>query len=202
MTAWLLPLLAGGVTGSSLRLGLAAALSADLPDLLSRPWTSTRPRGSICSISRRRRRSAFSREEWTIGARIILPAVVTGLSSRWAHGLVVQRLDTSVLRKLFGLFLLYIGLTEFFGRINPPRIRRIRPQPQTESGLAHKSQSAFFQRIRFTLRRLPCYGSAYLFHPDSQQSQEHQHEGDGQGDERIGDEPGDKVTDKAHLPPP
>ena len=51
--------------------------------------------------------------------RIILPAVVTGLAAAGLTAWLSNALDTSVLRKLFGLFLLYIGLTELFRKDKP-----------------------------------------------------------------------------------
>ena len=51
--------------------------------------------------------------------RIILPAVVTGLAAAGITAWLSNALDTSVLRKLFGLFLLYIGLTELFRKDKP-----------------------------------------------------------------------------------
>ena len=120
MTAWLLPLLAGGVTGvlSAFGIGGGSLLLIYLTSFAA--WTSTRPRGSICSISCRlpplpclltRRMDYWSKDH--------SPGCGDGLSSCWAHGLVVHALDTSVLRKLFGLFLLYIGLTELFRKDKP-----------------------------------------------------------------------------------
>ena len=54
--------------------------------------------------------------------KVILPAILAGLATAACTALLANRLDTHLLRKLFGVFLLYIGLRELFRRDkNQPR---------------------------------------------------------------------------------
>ena len=46
----------------------------------------------------------------------ILPAILAGLAAAAATALLSNSLDTRLLKKLFGVFLLYIGLRELFRR--------------------------------------------------------------------------------------
>ena len=48
--------------------------------------------------------------------KVILPAILAGLVAAACTALLANRLETHVLRKLFGVFLLYIGLRELFRR--------------------------------------------------------------------------------------
>ncbi len=49
----------------------------------------------------------------------LVPAIVSGLVGTALAAWVATALDVSLLRRLFGLFLLYIGMTELFRR-EPP----------------------------------------------------------------------------------
>lgn len=52
-------------------------------------------------------------------SRIILPAILSGLFFAALSAWISNSLGTSLLRKLFGMFLLYIGLRELFRRDQP-----------------------------------------------------------------------------------
>ena len=80
------------------------------------PWTSTKPRGSTCST--------FSpppshHKNGLLEKQAILPAVLAGLAAAGLAAWVSNGLDTGLLRKLFGLFLLYVGLTQLLRRDKP-----------------------------------------------------------------------------------
>lgn len=47
--------------------------------------------------------------------RVVLPAVITGCLSAAGAALLATSVDASLLRKLFGGFLIFVGLTELFG---------------------------------------------------------------------------------------
>ena len=56
--------------------------------------------------------------------KTILPAILAGLAAAAATAFLSNSLDTRLLKKLFGVFLLYIGLRELFRRDKkspPPR---------------------------------------------------------------------------------
>lgn len=46
--------------------------------------------------------------------KVILPAILAGLAAAGLAAWLSSSLDTGLLRKLFGLFLLYVGLRELF----------------------------------------------------------------------------------------
>lgn len=47
--------------------------------------------------------------------RVVLPAAITGCLSAAGAALLATSVDASLLRKLFGGFLIFVGLTELFG---------------------------------------------------------------------------------------
>ena len=61
---------------------------------------------------------------------VILPAVLAGLATAGLAAWVSNGLDTGLLRKLFGLFLLYIGLTQLL-RKDPPDARSPKTKTRT-----------------------------------------------------------------------
>lgn len=52
------------------------------------------------------------RKNGLLERRVILPAVLAGLAAAGAAAWISNGLDTGILRKLFGVFLLIIGVTE------------------------------------------------------------------------------------------
>ncbi len=47
--------------------------------------------------------------------RVVLPAAITGCLSAAGAALLATSVDASLLRKLFGGFLIFVGITELFG---------------------------------------------------------------------------------------
>ena len=56
------------------------------------------------------------RKNGLLDRRTILPAILAGLVTAGGAAWLSNGLDTGLLRKLFGVFLLYIGLTQLFAR--------------------------------------------------------------------------------------
>ena len=56
------------------------------------------------------------RKNGLLDRKTILPAVLAGLFTAGGAAWLSNGLDTGLLRKLFGIFLLYIGLTQFFAK--------------------------------------------------------------------------------------
>ena len=54
------------------------------------------------------------RKNGLLEKKVILPAILAGLCAAAGTALLANRLETHLLRKLFGVFLLYIGLRELF----------------------------------------------------------------------------------------
>lgn len=52
------------------------------------------------------------RKNGLLDRKVILPAILAGLAAAGASAWISNGLDTNLLRKLFGLFLLYIGVTQ------------------------------------------------------------------------------------------
>ena len=56
------------------------------------------------------------RKNGLLDRRTILPAILAGLVTAGGAAWLSNGLDTGLLRKLFGVFLLYIGLTQLFSK--------------------------------------------------------------------------------------
>lgn len=101
MMAWLLPLLAGGVTGvlSAFGIGGGSLLLIYLTSFAALDQHQAQGINLLYFLPAAGRCPAFSREEWTIEAKDHSPGCGDGLSSCWAHGLVVQRLGYQCVTK-------------------------------------------------------------------------------------------------------
>ena len=121
MMAWLLPLLAGGVTGvlSAFGIGGGSLLLIYLTSFAALDQHPAQGINLLYFLPAAAAALPSHAKNGLLEQRIILPAVVTGLAAAGLTAWLSNALDTSVLRKLFGLFLLYIGLTELFRKDKP-----------------------------------------------------------------------------------
>ena len=124
--------------------GIGGGSVADLPDLLAALDQHQAqginllyflPPPLPCLLTRRM-------DYWS--KAIILPAVVTGLAVAGLTAWLSNALDTSVLRKLFGLFLLYIGLTELFRKDKPTQDTKDSPPAPNGKRTGTKASPLFF----------------------------------------------------------
>lgn len=120
MSGWLLPLLAGaatgvlsgfGVGGGTLLLlymttfaGLEQSMAQGVNLLYFLPTAATALPAHI--------KNGF------VAWRVALPAVLAGLAGTGLAAWAATGLDTGLLRRLFGVFLLYIGVRELLRRDN------------------------------------------------------------------------------------
>ena len=51
-----------------------------------------------------------------ISMDIVLPAAIAGMSASAAGALLASVIDTEIIKKIFGLFLIYVGLRELFSK--------------------------------------------------------------------------------------
>ena len=121
MMAWLLPLLAGGVTGvlSAFGIGGGSLLLIYLTSFAALDQHQAQGINLLYFLPAAAAALPSHAKNGLLEQRIILPAVVTDLAAAGLTAWLSNALDTSVLRKLFGLFLLYIGLTELFRKDKP-----------------------------------------------------------------------------------
>ncbi|NCB63030.1 MAG: sulfite exporter TauE/SafE family protein [Clostridia bacterium] len=116
LTGWLIPALAGAVTGVLSGFGVGGGTLlliymtafAGLPQHLAQGINLLYflPTAATALPSHIKNRYV----EW----RVVIPAVIAGLIGTGIAAWVATALDVDLLRRFFGLFLLYIGGTELF----------------------------------------------------------------------------------------
>lgn len=118
MKAWLLPALAGLVCGVLSGLGIGGGT-------LLMVWMT-----AICGLEQRTAKGInllyflptavcaliFHIKNRLIRWDVVLPAALAGAAAAALTAWLGLRLDTGILRKIFGGFLLLVGLKELFGR--------------------------------------------------------------------------------------
>ena len=96
MTAWVIALLAGGATGILSAFGIGG--------------------GSLLLIYLTSFAALDQHQAQGINLLDFLPAILAGLAAAGLAAWISTGLDTRLLRKLFGLFLLYVGITQLVQR--------------------------------------------------------------------------------------
>ena len=121
MSGWLVPFLAGAATGilSGFGVGGGTLLLIYMTAFAGLPQEQAQGINLLYFLPAAAAALPSHAKNGLLEQRIILPAVVTGLAAAGITAWLSNALDTSVLRKLFGLFLLYIGLTELFRKDKP-----------------------------------------------------------------------------------
>lgn len=116
MTAWLLPLLAGTVTGvlSAFGIGGGSLLLIYLTAFASLDQHQAQGINLLYFLPAAAAALPSHQKNGLLEKKIILPAVLAGLVAAGLAAWVSNGLETGLLRKLFGLFLLYVGLTQLF----------------------------------------------------------------------------------------
>ncbi len=118
MKAWFLPALAGLICGLLSGLGIGGGT-------LLMVWLT-----AICGLEQRNAQGInllyflptalssliFHIKNRLIRWEIVLPAALTGAAAAALTAWLSQRLDTTLLCRIFGGFLLFVGLKELFGR--------------------------------------------------------------------------------------
>ena len=121
MTAWLLPLLAGTITGvlSAFGIGGGSLLLIYLTAFASLDQHQAQGINLLYFLPAAAAALPSHQKNGLLEKKVILPAVLAGLAAAGVAAWVSNGLETGLLRKLFGLFLLYVGLTQLF-RKDPP----------------------------------------------------------------------------------
>lgn len=116
MTAWLLPLLAGTVTGvlSAFGIGGGSLLLIYLAAFASLDQHQAQGINLLYFLPAAAAALPSHQKNGLLEKKVILPAVLAGLVAAGLAAWVSNGLETGLLRKLFGLFLLYVGLTQLF----------------------------------------------------------------------------------------
>ena len=118
MTAWLLPFLAGTVTGilSAFGIGGGSLLLIYLTAFAGMTQHQAQGINLLYFLPAAAAALPAHKKNDLLEKSVILPAILAGLCAAACTALLANRLDTHLLRKLFGVFLLYIGLRELFRR--------------------------------------------------------------------------------------
>lgn len=116
--SWLIPLLAGTATGvlSAFGVGGGSLLLIYLTSFAGVGQHQAQGINLLYFLPAAAAALPAHRKNGLLETGTILPAVLTGLATAALTAWVSNGLDTGLLRKLFGLFLLYVGLRELFHR--------------------------------------------------------------------------------------
>lgn len=116
MTGWLIPLLAGTATGvlSAFGVGGGSLLLIYLTAFAAVDQHQAQGINLLYFLPAAAAALPAHHKNGLLDKKTILPAILAGLAAAGLAAWVSNSLDTGLLRKLFGLFLLYIGLTELF----------------------------------------------------------------------------------------
>lgn len=122
MTSWLIPLLAGTATGilSAFGIGGGSLLLIYLTAFASLDQHQAQGINLLYFLPAAAAALPSHQKNGLLEKKVILPAVLAGLAAAGVAAWVSNGLETGLLRKLFGLFLLYVGLTQLF-RKDPPK---------------------------------------------------------------------------------
>ncbi len=116
--SWLLALLAGTVTGilSAFGVGGGSLLLIYLTTFAGVSQHTAQGINLVYFLPAAAAALPAHHKNGLLERRVLLPAILAGLAAAACTAVLSNHLDTGLLRKLFGLFLLYIGLRELFWR--------------------------------------------------------------------------------------
>lgn len=116
MTTWLLPALAGAVTGvlSGFGVGGGTLLLIYLTAFAGMEQTMAQGINLLYFLPAAATALPSHIKNGYIEKKVAVPAIAAGLICSAAAAWAATALDVELLRKCFGLFLLYIGITELF----------------------------------------------------------------------------------------
>ena len=115
MTAWVIALLAGGATGILSAFGIGGG-SLLLIYLTSFAALDQHQAQGINLLYFLPAALLAHHKNGLLEKKAILPAIFAGLAAAGLAAWISTGLDTHLLRKLFGLFLLYVGITQLVQR--------------------------------------------------------------------------------------
>lgn len=118
--SWVLPLVAGTLTGvlSAFGIGGGSLLLIYLTAFAGLDQHAAQGINLLYFLPAAAAALPAHRKNGLLDASVIRPAVLAGLAAAAGACLLSYRLDTYLLRKLFGCFLLYVGLRELLHKEN------------------------------------------------------------------------------------
>ena len=121
MMGWLLSLAAGAVTGvlSAFGIGGGSLLLIFLTAFAALDQHQAQGINLLYFLPAAAAALPSHAKNGLLDRKVILPAVLAGLAGAGLTAWLSNGLDTGLLRKLFGLFLLYIGLTQLLRKDKP-----------------------------------------------------------------------------------
>ena len=119
--SWLIPVLAGTVTGilSAFGIGGGSLLLIYLTAFASVSQHQAQGINLLYFLPAAAAALPAHKKNGLLEKKVIVPAILAGLAAAGLAAWLSNGMDTGLLRKLFGLFLLYIGLRELFHK-DPP----------------------------------------------------------------------------------
>ena len=118
MTGWLIPLLAGTATGilSGFGIGGGSLLLIYMTSFAGLDQTTAQGINLLYFLPAAALALPSHVKNGFIDKKTAVPAILAGLAGTALAAWAATGLDTGLLRKLFGCFLLFIGLRELFSR--------------------------------------------------------------------------------------
>lgn len=120
MTEWLIPILAGGITGilSGFGVGGGTLLLIYMTAFVGIPQNLAQGVNLLYFLPAAAMALPAHFKNGYVVKEVALPAIVTGLVGTALAAWAANAIDVELLHKCFGVFLLYIGVSELF-RSNP-----------------------------------------------------------------------------------
>lgn len=122
MTSWLIPLLAGAITGvlSAFGVGGGSLLLIYMTGFAGLPQDQAQGINLLYFLPTAGAALPNHLRRGYVEVSALLPAILAGLAGTALAAWAATALDTGLLRRCFGVFLLLIGLRELFARNTGP----------------------------------------------------------------------------------
>ena len=119
--SWIIPILAGAVTGvlSAFGIGGGSLLLIYLTSFAGVDQHLAQGINLLYFLPAAAAALPAHHKNGLLDRKSILPAIIAGLAAAGLAAWISNGLETRMLRKLFGVFLLYIGLTQLFRKDKP-----------------------------------------------------------------------------------
>lgn len=118
MTGWLIPAVAGLVCGvlSGLGIGGGTLLMVWMTAIVGIEQRAAQGINLLYFLPTAACALIFHIKNRLIRWKLVIPAAIAGCATAALTSWIATAIDTQLLRKFFGAFLLLVGLTELFGR--------------------------------------------------------------------------------------
>lgn len=151
MMGWLIALLAGTITGilSAFGIGGGSLLLIYLTSFAAIDQHQAQGINLLYFLPAAAAALPAHHKHGLLDKKVILPAILAGLAAAGLAAWLSSSLDTGLLRKLFGLFLLYVGLRELFHK-DPDSLKKM--TPNEKAGVTSGHPGFLFPSFAFPLR--------------------------------------------------